>query len=388
MKQVQNLSVFKCRYYNDHHTASSLMIDDLVPAAVSYDGNIDTSNDWGYLMDGDNSLYKYFNQFILEKYPEVKGTFFLPLTSQNDIPLDKGYNIHKFDVDSPEFIAFLHRISDRFEFAFHGKRHEFVNENQKSIHEFLHIEKSEVEDISIFTKHFTEKTGLNFTGGKFPGYNYNDNALSIVQKLEAKWWALGQNMICRKKNNDFVFNKNLNTVLVPTNICGNLFKEYLGNKRCIRKFVLTIISFLGNKHHNINPISYINYLYNNRYPITIQEHFQNQKTNGKRQAPNIYDDISSLDRIYSILRGKDIWFATCGELARYYESYIHTTIEILSGESFSIKYDGIYDSPFISLKSYNKRIRNTDTNIEYQGFQKNGQWIFNNVSEGNYIIVE
>ena len=387
MKQVQNLSVFKCRYYNDHHTASSLMIDDLVPAAVSYDGNIDTSNDWGYLMDGDNSLYKYFNQFILEKYPEVKGTFFLPLTSQNDIPLDKGYNIHKFDVDSPEFIAFLHRISDRFEFAFHGKKHVFVNNDGVSVHEFRDISNSEVENIASFTKDFTKRVDIDFAGGKFPGYRHNTGALSIINMLDAKWWALESSMIYQKTNNDFIFDEKLNIVLVPTSICGDMYKHCLKKKNPIKAILRYFTSIFIPKYRKLNPQSYLRFLYKNRYPIIVQEHFQNQKVDGNRQLPNIYDDITSLDMIYSSLRGNDIWFATCGELARYYESYIHTTIETLSKKSFSIKYDGIYDYPFISLKSYNKKIRNTDTNIEYQGLQKNKQWVFNNVPSGNYTIV-
>ena len=39
------------------------------------------------------------------------------------------------------------------------------------------------------------KTGILFTGGKFPGYNYNQTALEMISELHTKWWALDANMI-------------------------------------------------------------------------------------------------------------------------------------------------------------------------------------------------
>lgn len=54
------MPITKCLYYNNNQTACSLMIDDIVPVAVSHDGRISPWNDWGYLMDDEASLYNYF----------------------------------------------------------------------------------------------------------------------------------------------------------------------------------------------------------------------------------------------------------------------------------------------------------------------------------------
>ena len=50
-------TVLKCKYYNDAQTTCSLMIDDVVPIAIGIDGKYGPHNDWGYLMDDEQSLY-------------------------------------------------------------------------------------------------------------------------------------------------------------------------------------------------------------------------------------------------------------------------------------------------------------------------------------------
>jgi len=51
----------------------------------------------------------------------------------------------------------------------------------------------------------------------------------------------------------------------------------------------------------LKPEKYIQYLYKTGLPITIQEHYQNQGTDGKRQTPNLYDDIKYLDDLFGYL---------------------------------------------------------------------------------------
>jgi len=379
----------KCRYFNDSQTACSLMIDDLVPVAVSMDGIVNSNNDWGYLMDKAGGLYDYFNMHIIKKYPELKGTFFMPLNSMNFIPMNTGYIVTKKKVDDEDFLAFLCRISGSFEYEFHGDKHVYYSEEGNIVHECSTSTSQQVDLIVSSVAEFSEKSNIVFSGGKFPGYKYNEQALAIIKKLNAKWWALDVSMINKAcKKNDLTFDEKLGIVLIPTNVCGDIFRCYFSpQKSSVKSFVKQIIKWVLPKYSKFDPVIYLNYLYSNQFPIIIQEHFQNQTTNGKRQTPNVYDDIFSLDLIYAFLKGKDVWYAKCGEIAHYFESYIHTEISIPSKNTFSVRYFGIYEAPFLSIKSSAPKIVHIASNKEIMGISKNGCWIFNKISPGTYKTI-
>lgn len=381
----------KCKYYNDAHSACSLMIDDIVPVLISNNGAESARNDWGYLMDQEGSLYNYFKKNLLQKYPEIKGTVFLPLRSQDHIPTDRGYSIFKKNVEDQEFLMFLKKISTNFEMAFHGNRHEYRKEDGEYIHECFAINSYQANQVISIVNGFQEKTKINFTGGKYPGYNFNDKALEIIKKLDAKWWALYVDMINNvNPANAVIFDEKLNIVLIPTNVSGDIFHKYFEQKKTgFKSLIKNGVRFLIGRHNNYDdPIKYLNYLYLNRLPIIIQEHFQNQKTNGRRQTPNIYDDIWSLDLIYAFLKGKDIWYATCGEIAHYYESFIHCSISIEDQYAFKLNYNGIYDKPFISIKLSTPKLFHIESNTVSHGvFKNNEYWVFDDVEVGSYRII-
>ena len=102
---MPNLIVEKCKYFNDAQTACSLMIDDLVPVAVGIDDDFGPQNDWGYLMDEENSLYNYFDKNLIKKYPEIRGSIFLPIDSHNHVSVTDGYIVKNRGFDK-EFINF------------------------------------------------------------------------------------------------------------------------------------------------------------------------------------------------------------------------------------------------------------------------------------------
>ena len=380
----------KCKYYSGSQTACALMIDDLVPVAVSSKGDVAAYNDWGYLMDTPNSLYSYFKEQIIKKYPEIKGTVFLPLSSQNHIPTDKGYKIFKNQVDNQEFLAFIQKISGHFETAFHGDKHGYIKDNILAA-ECSSLNKPEIESIVSSVNEFSIISGITFLGGKFPAYLYNSTALDLIDKLGAKWWALDVSMINMvSKKNALTFDDHLNIVLMPTNVCGDIFKKYfIRTPNGIKPFLKNIINyFLGRNFEFGDPIKFLNYLYKNQFPIIIQEHFQSIRTDGRRQTPSVYDDIFSLDLIYSFLRGKDVWHASCSDIAHYYESYIHSTLNIVDETNFAVSYSGIYREPLLSIKLSSPKIFHNETMKEIQGvFKNNKYWIFDNILTGNYKIV-
>jgi len=73
--------------------------------------------------------------------------------------------------------------------------------------------------------------------------------------------------------------------------------------------------------------------------VTIQEHMAFSRTDGKRQTPNIIDDIESLKEIYSILRTKNIWHATCSEIAQYFEIRSKSKVQI-EGDTIIYNFNG------------------------------------------------
>jgi hypothetical protein len=380
----------KCTYYSDCQTACSLMIDDMVPVAVSSNDLIAAYNDWGYLMDGPNSLFSYFNDQILKKYPEIKGTVFLPLSSPENIPTDKGYKIFTNKVEGPEFLSFINRISDHFEMAFHGDKHGYLK-NGKLVSECSNLSIEEIESITYSVTKFSQKTDISFSGGKFPAYSHNIQALQLIKKIGAKWWALDISMINKAhKNNKLLFDEDLNIVLIPTNLCGDIFKIYfISTHTNIKQSIKNIIKYLLGRYNTYrDPIKYLNYLYENQYPVIIQEHFQSLRTDGRRQTPSVYDDIFSLDLIFAFLRGKDVWYATCSKIAHYFESCIHTSINIIDNKNFTVNYKGIYSEPLLSIKLDYPKIFHKEKMKEIQGvFKNNEYWVFDNIIPGNYSIV-
>ncbi|NLN95228.1 MAG: hypothetical protein GX128_03550 [Bacteroidales bacterium] len=373
------MKVEVCNYYNDHKTACSLMIDDLVPVAVSKDGEFKSCNDWGYLTDKPSSLYAYFTEFLLRKYPEIKGTIFLPIDSQLYIPENQGYKVIKSGFDQ-EFLEFLKRIYSRFEFAFHGIKHAWENAENHTIHEFNNITSTEIQEIKQRLSDFSGSKGIVFNGGKFPGYKYNDIALNFIKDVKYNWWALSKDMLNKKSNKNLpLFNSELNIVEIPTNITGDIFKNFYW--RNSKRRILSNLLKLNTLSH---PIDLLRYFYENGIPITIQEHFQNQTTKGTRQPINIYDDIWSLDQIFGLLRGLDIWYTTCGEIADYYFNYINTSIKKTDNDSFDIISNKPFRSINITIRTASARLHFLDENIFIQGIRKKDGWVFNNLKSGSY----
>ncbi|MBN1472273.1 MAG: hypothetical protein JW925_10870 [Syntrophaceae bacterium] len=368
----------KCRWFNDHQAPCCLMIDDLVPAAVSLDGKLGPHNDWGYLMDGPDSLFSYFKCNLLEKYPEIRGTIFMPLESQRDIAEEKGYSVFRRDIDL-NFVEFTKRFSNNFELAFHGIRHTYLNDGQL-IYEFENVSEEDLILLKKKNESFAA-IGIVFKGGKFPGYKYCQNAIHFAKLVNFKWLALSANMINKKHpNNELSFIINSDIVDIPTNLSGNIFSNKLDHAGCLKRTIKYFI-FPAKR---LKPEEYLEYLYLNGFPITIQEHFQNQRTDGRRQTPNVYDDIRSLDRIFDFIRNRDIWNATCSEIALYFNSYTNTIIRERNNDEFEILYRGNWDNAFLTIASDIPRLEEIASGDKFHGIPKNGRFVFNHMYEGIY----
>lgn len=385
----------KCLYFNGTQTACSLMIDDLVPVAItpSKEDELWAKYDWGYLMDGKKSLYNYFADNLLKKFPEIKGTIFIPLNSYRYINNRTGYNIYKKKIDE-KFIFFLNKLSNKFDLAFHGTYHgktintkqsNPIKNNWKAEFEIITLE--EIQEIYSEIQDFENKSGFHFLGGKYPAYKKNEHSEQIIETLGFKWWASNCEMINKKTgmNKQSYFGKETKILDLPTNLSGDIFNlKYKINSGFLIK---RLFKSLKKKMNGFMPEYYINYLISKRLPITIQEHFQNQGPYGRRQTPNIFDDIMSLEIIFGILRPFDIWYTTCNKLCHYLESYDYTVINQREKNIIEIKYSGRWEKMFLSFKSEFREIENVNTKQKYYGIYKNNQWIFNNIDEGVYKLL-
>lgn len=375
------MNVEKCRYHNDHQSACCLMIDDLVPVAVSRDGKIGPGNDWGYLKDGKDSQYQFLEENLFSKYPQIKGTIFLPLASHLHMQGNNEYQVLKTDFDN-DFVRFLKNISSRFEFAFHGIKHTWKDEETgKTVFEFADPKQDDIKTAIKEVQEFKQKTGIVFYGGKFPGYFYNELAKDVIAGLGAKWWALSAGMIqINTAANALYQNPENKITLIPTNICGDAFNA----PKAQNPFKVFAKRLFKNKYYQ-RPEEFLLYLYENGYPITIQEHYQNLGTSGKRQKPNIYDDINSLDKLFALLLSLDIWYANCTEIACAYDVFCNTKIIQSNAESFTLVYQGNATEPMHRIKADAKQLHWQEQDVVLQGAAKNGMWIYNEIKPGTYI---
>lgn len=382
----------KCKYYNNSKTTVSLMIDDFSLTATTINGEVKPDNDWGYSLNKENSLYLYMEKNLLNKYPEIKGTIFFPIHKHAAQNIYAGYQV-LFGEYNDEFKDFVNYISKHFDFSFHGTTHgKFINEKNPSFknwkNEFEYLTLDDIAYLKMEISKIEDYLGFKFSGGKYPGYKKNKYSEAILEALGMKWWCSECYMINKKlpENRHTYFGKQNRILDLPTNLSGNIYNENFVSLNSSIKFWQKVKKIIGYKT-DLTPSEYISYLYENQIPITIQEHFQNKRTDGIRQTPNIFDDLNSLDRIYGTLRGADVWHATCSEIAYYLESY--DTSEIIKKEDsiYEIKYNGSWGIPFLSVYTKNREILHLDTGNTLKGVYKNGYWIFNKIPTGSFKLL-
>jgi len=381
----------KCRYFNNHQTACSLMLDDLSNAATTLDGTIQPWNDWGYGRREKESLYRYLEDTLFAKHPEIRGTIFLPTSNHATQYQNSGYNIKAEPVDE-DFAEFVREISDRFDIAFHGTVHgRYINSQNPELagnweHEFEYVTEDDIPYLKSEITRIEKLLGIRITGGKYPGLVKNSVADTIIEQLGFKWWTLNRAVAHTKSEENLpsLGSPADNLVIIPMNVYGNCFSSTTK----VGGYPKQLLRAIKREAKRITTESFIGYLYDSGAPITIQEHFQNQRTDGRRQIPNIFDDMPSVEHIYSILRGADIWHTDCSALAHYFESYRNSRVTESDGRRFELEYSGNWDRPFISLKASIRRFRNRSTGEIVGGIYRNGHWIYNSIGAGTYEPAE
>ena len=385
----------KCLYYNDHQTAATLMIDDLSFVSITQNGKIIPQTDWGGGISGGGSLYQYISDTCLTWFPETRGTFFFPKEDQAFMNPNSNYELD-YNRDLVAQRQFMETCSKFFEIAYHGTTHGRYCDRQNCglvdnwEQEFSYLTMEDVTCIRTRINQVEKCYGIHMTGGKYPGYEKNEFASEIVEALGFRWWAADSDMIDRKcGKNRHTYYDGEKVLLLPTNISGSIFLRNISGSsvRPWKAFVkekFPLLRFVFGLYKDLRAEEYITYLYENRLVLSVQEHFMNLRTDGKRQNPNIYDDVASVARIYALLRGMDVWHTTCGELAHYLESYDHSRLVQQKDGIWKLSYHGSWDELFLTVCSTHSSLRNHDSGEIVHGVYRLGKWVFNRIQPGMY----
>jgi hypothetical protein len=361
----------KCKWYNDYKAPVVLTIDDLSFGYLDIQGiGLHPSNDWGYGCRRPDSIFSYFEKHFISKYPEVKFTVFLPFGKHSLALTNSGYKGYTGDIfenkDFKELIRFI--LSSGNEFAWHGHNHGKIAPTENTATWCMEYEQYTLDEYSSIIEkdlnNFHDAFGVQIYGGRFPCYMYDKKALSAINNQSFRWWSFDydEKIHCHTSKNGIL--------ALPTSFSGNMFNNYASIKNYLRKL---------QKQFKIEMVVQRSEI------IIITEHFLSTRPDGKRQAPNVFDDINSLDQIFSILRNYDLWYATCSEIANYIDCYENTTITENGPGTFRIDYNGKWvDSLLLTIECTHSTIKKNGTCEVIKGKYKNGKWLFNINSNGIY----
>lgn len=319
-------------WYNNYQAPVVLMIDDLSDAYINvYPESY--KNDWGYFGDHEGSAYHFLQKELLNKYPQIKITFFVPYLRHGILNENCGYPIKKYALgEREEYSKFLQKlVSYGHEIAHHGSDHgQYVDSKQcdvgknwihewalfKTVEEGVYVTQ---RGVNIF-KHIAD---ISIVGGKYCGYIAIDNSQEIIDQCDFLYWCDNGNY----QSKDTHFYGRNRIFSFPTSFAGNRFVRlsYMtGDPRRDRqkqymKFFQPLYNFL----------SYFKLyqLYKHQKIISIQEHISPSTTWGTIQSSNIITDIKSLNKIFAFLQHLNIWYATCADIATYRYIKENSTLE-------------------------------------------------------------
>jgi hypothetical protein len=343
------MKIIKAKWFNDADSPVVLMIDDLnnLWFDIHESGHPELGEDWGYWRDLPGSSFAFLQDNLLNEFPEIKVTFFTIVGALVwEFKYGRTYN-GRINENS-EISEFFRRVhhSKNLEITYHGLTHG-VKVNENYIQEWLSFNSIEeaLRNIEEGQRICQEVFGERLKGGKYGGYASNIHSDESIERAGFLWW-------CRrwtyddflKAGNDYsvfemkTFGRN-KVVDFPSTVNPSTFP-----RNPIKKIAMQI---LRRPYKSLK--AYLDGLLSNKKVISIQEHAGAIKANGIRQTPNIIDDMSVLQHIFSYLRGKNVWYATCSEIANYYIAFTSTQIEEVDEEGFKLGYAGRVEKPWVTL---------------------------------------
>jgi len=347
-----------CKWYGNADSPVLLWVDDLANAWVDVSGKgiVEPEADWGYAKDGENSAFGFLRQKLLSRFPRVKATFFVPVGKRSGVVASSSIKIMAAAINSDEgTMAFFRSVHENpmFEIAYHGTTHGIAGERSEDFVQEWDAFNSLEEAVAAIEKGkgiYMEALGCCPKGGKYCGYKAGRFGDESIDKSGFLWWCRNSSIGSHDASSLDISTFGENGVIdIPTTLEGNIFNKYIKpDGRILQGAVKRIFK---NKLLEIET-GKIDRLLGNGLVVSIQEHISPARNDGRRQTPNIFDDMESLHMIFEYMRGKNVWYCTGSELAEYCCCRDKSVIE-QNGDEFAVKcaYDkSKLSSNILSLK--------------------------------------
>jgi len=321
------------------------MIDDIANVLMkkSSSSTLAIGEDWGYAARDKNSMWYFLTQNLLNKFPKIKTTFFLVTDSRAPMRSDEAYTYTEAIDKDEKFMAFLQYLDARpdIELAYHGTTHGKAAENYDDFLQewetFSSLDEA-VHETNRGRELFKKVLGHYPTGGKYCGYMSGNFGDTSIAKTGFKWWSYNYDYLKWDKDDttpaytfDLTFNQGV--VNIPTTVDASTLSLKIVNKLFKRKYLKSLYLYFVKKR---TIERHLESLYINQEVISVYEHSSPYRTDEVTQYPNIVSDIDNLNYIFSILEKKDVWYATCNELADYYIDRKKVVVEV-EGNQFTLK---------------------------------------------------
>jgi peptidoglycan/xylan/chitin deacetylase (PgdA/CDA1 family) len=328
----KRLIVDKAKWLNNADSPVMLMIDDLANAWHRTDETrtLEGGGDWGGRLDGEGAVISFLREQLLRDFPEVKITFFAVAGKISQYTHHQRFTYSEALNVNEEAKRFFKKVydDDRFEIAYHGLDHGTPGATSEDfVQEWKGFESIDnaFEQISRGKEIFKEVFGEYPKGGKYGGWQYNDLADDSIDRSSFLWWCRDwtprdtRNQVSDGYYEPQLFGENL-VVALPSTIHG-----FYWSKKQIAK------------------------LLEKKQIISIEEHIAPVRPDGRTQTPNIIDDLHELRALFRHLRGKNVWYATGTEIARYIIGHSQSVIYDSSCSGFKVMYHGRVDLPILTV---------------------------------------
>jgi len=304
------------------------MVDDLANVWVRSrpSEGLHPGDDWGHHGWAKKSCLWWLENRVLAGFEDVKATFFVPVSRVSMIQ-KHDYESHFGAInETPRVAEFFRRVHrhPNYELAYHGTTHGvsatkstlFIQEWEafQSLQEAVTTTRRGMEL-------FREVTGEYPKGGKYCGYASNAFSDQCIDICGFRWWCRynnrGQVPEGSEREGDFepAFFGHHRIVDLPTTMHGHVLWP-IPPDACGARWLLAVARKYVFRKRELH--RQLNFLLANQLPILIQEHSARSRTDGLPQTPNIVDDRHSLRTIFRKLGSRDVWYATCSEIAGYY----------------------------------------------------------------------
>ena len=327
------LVIEKARWRNDARSPVLLMVDDLTNAwhSRSAGSTWENGGDWGGGLREPGSALRLLEDGLLRDFPHIKTTFFVvasalsPYTRHQPFsyaaPLDAS-------AESRDFFRGL-ACDPRFELAYHGFNHGTPGARTEDFTQEWRAFPSRnaaVQQTNAGLEIFRRTIGSAPLGGKYGGWDYNEFAGDAVDDCGFLWW-------CRD--------------WTPRDVSGRtpdgLFEPQFFGENLVVALPSTVHGQLWDRRQ-------IDLLLARKQVIAVEEHIAPIRPDGLIQTPNIVDDLDELRRLFRYLEAKDVWHATGSDVASYIVARERSLIYDVERDGFSIRYDGRFEKPVLTLR--------------------------------------